>query len=277
MGRTLHFSIQNPEELTEEHKEICHDVSINVNSGPFENVWTCENFFLDPFDFDPRWENTFFTNMSRPEIWKYLDKEYEALINKGNSRLNAVKNMVERGLVVWSDSVRGSFCKVGGNEFNAWLVMCALLEISNSTPAVIELSDEGEFLYADIILKNGKAKINKKAWKRDLEYWKKEGVIDDNTRGIADKIKFVEKLLKKYPSWTGVENLCRDVEPSDFTDHPQYGVSQIMAGFNGEYYGLTKEDAEKRSYEISAHIMKMLEKAGIPKKDIKIAPNLKDL
>ena len=40
MGRTLHYSVTNAVDITENEKDIIFDVSLDLNSGEYENVWT---------------------------------------------------------------------------------------------------------------------------------------------------------------------------------------------------------------------------------------------
>ena len=47
MGRTLHWTILNTKDITEDEKERMFEISVGFNSCKFEDVWTCENFFMD--------------------------------------------------------------------------------------------------------------------------------------------------------------------------------------------------------------------------------------
>lgn len=156
----------------------------------------------------------------------------------GFSPLAIRRQLIEEGVAErFSQEIRG-FTKVGGNEWNALLVYAALLEISIKTPAMIKLSDEGEFLLSDVLIKNGKVRPDRGSIEAQLAYWEKQGSLETNKHGSADKAKLFRKLLKHKNRWLQPERLCRQVKPEDFSGHPEYNAGEIMAGFRGEYWGL---------------------------------------
>lgn len=118
MGRTLHYRVLNQDRLSDDHLNTMIAVSERYNTGKFQHVWTCENFFLDPCAAYPDWD--------KGQTWKFFQKRYEELITEGVSSLAARRQMVTEGVAkCFSAEMRG-FTKVGGNEFNALLVYSAL-------------------------------------------------------------------------------------------------------------------------------------------------------
>jgi len=56
MGRTLHFEVTNPKEVNNQDRFKMLQISEYYNSEKFKDVWTCENFYFDPWDYYPNWE-----------------------------------------------------------------------------------------------------------------------------------------------------------------------------------------------------------------------------
>lgn len=276
MGRSLHFEILNTEEISDEEKRVIYSISLKYNSGKYENVWTCESFMLDPWAFHPNWKK-----VGDVGGWEPINERYAELEDAGLYRREIIEKMVDEELVlykrdtIYKDKIAG-FCKVGGNEYNSFLIYQALIEISRKTKAEIALQDDGEFLLADVIIKNGLVKIDIDRVKRRWQYWEKKGWLKEEggDTGLTAKRQFQESLMEKYPEWTEPEHLCRTVKAEDFVKHPEYGAGQVMAGFHGEYYGLTDKDAEKESYEMCSLVKGMADNAGMT---IDVAPKLRGL
>ena len=220
MGRTLHYKILNPNDLTDKEKKAIHSITQKSNTGKFENTWTCESFWLDPL--------------------------------KSNT----------------------GFTKVGGNEFNALLVYTALIEISRLTNAELTLYDEGQFLYADVIIKNGLARIDIDKLKETWKLQKKKGNVKkrEEDKELIDKETLQSKLIEIYPAYTSPFNLCRHVKEEDFKNYEEYNIKQLSAGFYGEYYGLNDKDPEKESYKACDEVKRMFMKG---KAKIEITPKIK--
>ena len=263
MGRTLGFTVINGKDMTDAEKEIMLAVSNKYNSGEFENVWTCENFYLNPWDFYPNWQtfDRLKTVIDVKEPWDFIEQKREECRAGGKSVRETYEWLHKAGLILFhndkDEDTFGGFCKTGSNEYNSMLVFVALLEISVLTKAEIYLSDEGDFLLGEIIIKDGKVKFDKKAIKENWAYWKKSGYLDkeseDHTAKYCSKKYDDQKtILALYPGWTEPQNVCRTVDPEDFKDHPDYGAAQIMAGFQGEYWGLDTEDSEAMSLRMCA-------------------------
>ena len=258
MGRTLHYRVVNPDKLNDGHLNAMLAVSDKYNTGPFANVWTCENFFFDPL--------SCFPDRSRGHDWKSLENRSEELARSGLSRLAVRRRLIAEGVGKRFSSELQGFTKVGGNEWNAALVYAALLEISRLTPAVIKLSDEGEFLLCNLLIKKGKARPDGAEMAERIAYWEKEGYLKENRYGCADKARLFRKLLKQEKKWQAPEKFCRQVNPEDFAAHPEYNAGEIMAGFHGEYYGMT----DKNPFDESMHAVAEIFRIFGGEKDIKI-------
>src|SRR5512132_476764 len=218
MGRTLHYQVLNPDQLTDAHLETLLAVSESFNTGKFANVWTCENFYLDPLASYPNWK--------AGHDWKSYEQRSAELEAQGFSPLAIRRELVAEGVAkCHSDELRG-FTKVGGNEFNALLVYSALLRITELTPAKITLHDEGEFLLASLILQRGKAKLDVKEMETAWRYWEKQGFLAEDQYGCRTKLAAQQALFAKYGTkLQAPETFCRP----DFQEHPEYNAGEIMA------------------------------------------------
>jgi len=163
MGRTIHYTIKSDTIFTKKNLETLRETSLRYNSGNYENVWTCENFFCDPFEYYPNWDNPIIKHISNnnKNVWDFISKKLETLY-KEHSHLDALKILSKKGLINGNFSTRrkeiGGFTKTQGNEFNSLLVYLALIEISLAIPkSTITIHDEGEFLLCNVTLRNGKA------------------------------------------------------------------------------------------------------------------------
>ena len=259
MGRTLHFEVLNSKGITDEEKGIMLGISNKYNEGQFEGVWTCESFYLNPWDYYPNWK-TFevIKTVMDVEPWEMIDQTYHKYRESGMTIRESYERLEKKDKLILfhsapDDNICG-FCKTGSNEYNSLLVYLALLEISVETSAEISLSDEGEFLLGDVIIKNGKVKFDVKSIKRDWEYWEEQNFIEEDLHGCGTKMRNQKAMLKLYPGWIEPHLAVRPVDPEDFKEHPEYGAAQIMGGFEGEYWGLNQNDPEKESYNMVALI-----------------------
>jgi hypothetical protein len=249
MGRTLHYRVLNQDRLTDEHLAAMLAVSEQFNSGPFANIWTCENFFLDPLASYP--------NRQREENWESYERRFAELEAAGLPPLAVRRQLLQEGVALRHSEELCGFTKVGGNEWNAALVYAALIEISKRTPALIKLSDEGEFLRCDVLIRRGKARPGRARMEEAIACWEKQGFLKDNQYGCADKAQLFRKLLEQEKRWQRPEKFCRTVRREDFAGHPEYNAGEIMAGFHGEYYGLTGKNPFDESMHALADIFRL--------------------
>lgn len=101
-----------------------------------------------------------------------------------------------------------------------------------------------------------------------MQGWLDKNHKDFNSYGVYTKQQNQIRLIAKYNNFSNPFVYCRVVNPKDFEIHPEYSASQIMAGFDGEYYGLTDKDPESESYKILASFTKLIDNLGY--KDVKI-------
>jgi len=174
MGRTLHYRIEKLKgKFTAREQQVFDNVSRAYNSGMFEGVWSCENFWISCSDYSPAWAKW---GAGKAESNKQIDTRYNTLAKQNLSHTKIVAQLVKEKLVVYNDENRLScirgFTKVQGNELNATLVYTALLEISKRCPAVrIHLEDEGELLFAPVYIQNNKVLPDLACLKQDIERW----------------------------------------------------------------------------------------------------------
>lgn len=160
MGRVLSYSItKTMGGFTQEEKQTMIDVSDKFNSGKYENVWSCENFYLNPYDYYPNWDK--FNGCT--DGWDAVNKRYEELSKSGLTQIQVCEKLNKEGYILFhhhpnSNKIQG-FTKVQGNEFNALLIYLALIELSTLIKdSEIRLKDEGKFLYCPVLIKDGRVK-----------------------------------------------------------------------------------------------------------------------
>lgn len=270
MGRTIHFRVTNMDinSISDNDIEAFWMVSDSLNEGTFREIWTCESFYFDPLAYYPNWA------IEEISLDLVHNREQE-LTEAGYSRLNARRKMFAEGCILFhvqNDGIIRGFTKVGGNELNAALVFYGLVMLSANTGAEIAVNDEGEFLLAPLLIRGGQVKVDEAEARQSWAYWEDKGFFEDNAFRTADKKREQEDLIVTHPDFTDPAFFCRVINPKDFLQHPEYGATQIMAGFNGEYWGLNTEDPIKQSLEICSRIQKAAAEAGY---EIEVAPTLK--
>ncbi|MFA5032868.1 MAG: hypothetical protein WC614_07605 [bacterium] len=278
MGRTLHWDIRpKGKQLFDiQDLKIMYEIDKTADKAC---EWTCESFDLSVGIY-PNWETK--------SSWDKVNARYDELQKKGMHPVDINFQLVKEKLVSlhnpeWQQELSG-FCKVGGNELNAAIITGALAEVSKKVSCSIDLKDEGEYLICPIIMEQGHAMPNQDKIIKDIGWWltrKWDAAYNTDTELLAkveSSAKEYYEISQKYKSkyypprclWS-VSEFCRTIKPEDFQNHPEYGASQIMAGFDGEYYGLSKKDPESESYKACANIQKMIEKIfGAKVKDMKM-------
>lgn len=160
MGRTLHFEIKKDKNFTKKEIEAIQEVSEYYNSGPFENIWSCENFYADPLRIMPNPQLKL--NNAIPDVFQLVEDWFNYLIQtEGYSPIKAKKRLINEGLAIeWNENFEkecNGFVKTQGNELNSLLVLQALIDISKRVEkAEIYLRDEGEFLLCPLYIQKGK-------------------------------------------------------------------------------------------------------------------------
>jgi hypothetical protein len=253
MGRTLHYQVLNPEDLTDADLDALIAVSVAFNSGAFADAWTCENFFLEPMPVVP----------AKGGSWEQLQTRWDALQAEGLDGMALRRRLVAEGTgrqpgwlgkVTWHSSewVRG-FTKVGGNEWNAALVYAALLEISRRTPAVIRLTDEGEFLLYPVLIKGGKARPDREAGLRQAQ----------PASGSAGLKALKEPLSEQGICWQEPHLFCRPVDIRDFAGRGAYRPDECLEGFQGEYWQAADGQAAAGEQQALRQLIALLGGKGV--------------
>jgi len=161
MGRTLHFTVTPDKPFTDSQINKMYEITLHYNSGKFKDVWSCENFWLDPYSYYPKWDNPLI-NKYRDKAWEIVGKRYSEIFAKNRDHAKTCRELKKAGYISFrNDNPKKqarAFCKVQGNEYNSLLVILALIDISKAIPkADITVSDEGRFLLCNLIIRNGKA------------------------------------------------------------------------------------------------------------------------
>src|SRR4030067_1951908 len=175
MGRTLNYNIKKISgRFSRKDHETMLSVSNFFNSGKFENIWTCENFYVNPYDYYPNWNK--FKDNNVKDGWEVVNKRYDELEQVHTPQIDLFKQLHKEKLILWMSDPNSNeihrFTKTQGNELNSLLVYTALIEISKRVKdCEIKLGDEGRFLYCDVIIKDGKAKVNLSELKDDIQRW----------------------------------------------------------------------------------------------------------
>lgn len=220
MGRTLHYKITklDGKPFTMDEHRTLYDLSKRYNSGHFEHIWSCENFFPSPFgSYCPNWQHPDLKYISPEAAYKVLEIEMERA--KGRDKIEKVltlakKKMIQLFYEMDSDTI-GGFTKTQGNELNSLLVLMGLVEVSELLPVRITLSDEGRLLYCPLMIQKGRAipMIDKL-----IEHFEwlaaRHALSVMHRRGLSKKLKFdgMDSVLKNALKLDNPYNPKRDAE-----------------------------------------------------------------
>ena len=263
MGRTLHWSIEPREKLLFDEDDLnsFYRIEQKVQNSC---EWTCDSFTLMP---------RVFPNWGKGKTWEFVETRSEKLLKQGLHPAVVNLEIVREGTALshtpdWRREM-SDFCKVAGNELNAKMVVLGLAIASVAVKCRIRVSDEGEFLICPIVIESGKARPDTERIDSDIAFWmtrRWDIAYKDCDIDWEKLAKNYYDISKKFSSGYFppkceylIKEFCREVKPEDFKDHPEFGAAQIMAGFDGEYYGLAgNKDSEAESYRRTALIQKML-------------------
>jgi hypothetical protein len=275
MGRTLHYTIKPQNgQFTKKELEKLYDVGQVYQQ---RCKWTCESLDIQPYNIYPNWENN--NNEGCKAGWDKLNSRWETLAKIGTHPNAIAQQLVKDGIAYFHEGhdkpqygFRG-FTKTGGNELNSLQVVLALLAASRIVKnAIISLHDEGKLLRCALLLKNGKAQPDIDNIEQQLSWLLGAPLFEKGYGDYQQKFTNEAKKLWDYAhphkegwqpiggEWQDVAIFLRPIKAEDFEDFPEYNAGQIMAGFDGEYFGLSTEDPESASYRMIAMIQKMLPK-----------------
>ena len=247
MGRVLSYKIKKESNFNKEELIKIHNVCLFYNSDllleeinktfntKLEELWSCENFWIGIGDFCPNWDNpTIKSAGGSSEAWEMVGKRREEL-SKTLSYYDVLATLERAGLIkegIPKTKELHGFTKTQGNEFNSMLVLKALIEISKKLPkALIEISDEGEYLLCPLKIKNGKALPD----------------IGD----LVDSMKYYALKMLFSEGFAG--NILKEITPTDFSDQFRSDI-----GIKNGYGDMTKyvNDKLRNLKEIEAVLMK---------------------
>lgn len=218
MGRVLSWDIIPDKPFTDSQINKLQEIGKKYNSGKFEKVWSCENFWCDVYDFYPNWDDPKGVfNKGKDNQWDIINFMYDKLLKLNRNHAKTCRELRKEGYILFHNSNPKSeahgFCKVQGNEFNSLLIYRALIEISKAIPnATINVRDEGEFLLCEVKLQNGKALPDLEKVREGI-HWR-----------AAITLLGREDVLKKLENLKGIDEKMLD----DFGFDRGYGDSQLQ-------------------------------------------------
>ena len=316
MGRTLHYKIEtvNGKKFTRKECETIINLSYKYNQN--EKLWSCENLWIDPYDYIPAWNNR--GDGGKADSWEQINARYKELEKQKLHYIDIVKQLVKEKLVYFAKELSnsfGGFVKVQGNELNSLMVFTGLVELSTLLSNIkIHLSDEGEFLYCPLYIRKGKVIPDVEDVVENIERWTRIHFLNSNVKlareirenfpknldkHMTDKIfdsvykyhaeKYLKQEMERYANvvrligecWTEDAMICnhnllnspvehwfdpelwhRVVNPEMFENYTS-SPATMMDGFDGEAFGLSDENVEKKSYEQIAKIQKLIAGTGL--------------
>jgi len=261
MGRTLHYEVKPINgKFSKKELEKLYDTGRIFTE---RCKWTCETFCINPYATYPDWNSN--------STWKKYEKRYNELAEQELHHNEINKQLVKEKIASLhrKNPQTGfyGFTKTGGNEANSLQVIMGLLAASRVVKkARIFLHDEGELIIGSyIIIEQGSAQFNTEKQKQQIGYLLGKVLFDKGYANHKDsfikKAKELYDLVEKYSlddEFYPITDFLRPVNPKDFEDSPEYGAAQIMAGFEGEYFGLNSTDSEAESYRMIALFQKMI-------------------
>lgn len=149
MARRIHYFVRDDgvNIITDEEWENIQRLQRWYNS---EFIWSAGRLALKMYSIFPNWEN--YTS-NKNDIFKIISKELKKLTELKLPENKIIEQLQQEGLIIAKrggykdDCIVSGFTKVGGNEFNAYLVCEFLLKVSTiAKKCCIEVHDEGHFI-----------------------------------------------------------------------------------------------------------------------------------
>jgi hypothetical protein len=159
------------------------------------------------------------SDLSIEEGWAIIEKRLKEYVQTGMAKINARKQAEEVGLIWFThngtDRMR-SFTKTSGNELNAQVVICFVIECSKILAGVqLHLNDEGDALYCPVLIKDGLAKPDRKKIKNDISLWNEPDryeAVHGKYEDVTKKEPFYNELLKRWFSFGDPNQFIRLVK-----------------------------------------------------------------
>jgi len=250
MGRTLHYKALHHFKPIENQEQQIINLSREYNNK-FE--WTCENIFLSTYHWFPNWN----ISSKNENSWDRINADYEKLLQKGMTDRQVVRQLGQKGLIeIHEKDELSGFTKTSGNELNAHTVIMFVIEVSILCPdAVFSLCDEGDALYNDILVQDGKAKPCIESIQSTLKYWDKNWDSLKTYHNCANKRKYLEKILtqkhkfgniRKYIRPLNIDGYCakRETFKTKELDSTDLNVNNFMQFIQGFHKKEREESAQ---------------------------------
>lgn len=277
MGRTLHYEFI-PKSGQFSHTEL--EKLYNVGAIYYERCnWTCEAISIRPYDVYPSWENN--------STWDKLSNRWHELELQDKHPNQIAQILVKEKIANFQQNKPpkpcfGCFTKTGGNELNSLQVVMCLLAASRIVKnSLIKVHDEGELLKCGLIISEGKSRPDIDEISSSIAHCLGSVLFNPEYESCKDSL--IEHARQRYEikeqfyqldlseKFEDISLFVRPINPDDFADYPEYNAAQIMAGFNGEYFGLSNTDPETKSYRMIASFQKLLPSDV----EIKVCPKIK--
>ncbi len=242
MARRIKYWIEDDKKnfLTDDEWEEIMKLQRWYNS---EFVWTAGKINFKRFAVFPNWENIelmIWAGEKEP-VKNIISKKFNLLLSSGMSEVEALEELEKDGLILIKrggyidNSIASGITRIGGNEFNAYLLCEFLLKASViASGAEITVYDEGEFIKSGFVkMKAGEVyvykteRVSEEKWGEMRRYKKAFSIVDPSKYANYPSLKNVipnynflnkkDKLIILHDwNWLGYGNPY-DFEGDDFT------------------------------------------------------------
>lgn len=210
-----------------------------------EFVWTAGKINFKRFAIFPNWENVELMIWAgeKDPVKNIIEKRFEMLLSSGMNEVEALEKLEKEGLIFLKrggyidNSIASGITRIGGNEFNAYLLCEFLLKVSFiATGVEISVYDEGEFIKSGFVkMKMGEVyvqktdRVSEEKWGEMRRYKKVFSIVDPakytNYPRLKNVIPNYNSLNKKDKlailqdwNWLGYGDPY-DFEGDDFTGY----------------------------------------------------------
>jgi hypothetical protein len=95
MGRTISYTITKSKgNFNRKELVAMYNVSLKYNSGNYGKLWSCENFFLNPYDFYPNWSGKYKQANPKP-AWDEIHQRLTELNESGMHYFDSVLTLLK--------------------------------------------------------------------------------------------------------------------------------------------------------------------------------------
>jgi hypothetical protein len=273
MGRIIHttFTKDNLGRFDSADMKVFSDITDKYNAGDLEHIWTCENFWIRPFD-------------------GLNENSFTSFIKVQGNELNSLL-IFEACLEI---SKRVKDCTIKMYDEGEFLLCPIKMKMGKVLPVLSDMLDDLR-RYSWRMLSSSKYRRNVldrfdykaedfgQAFQMDIgldnSYGDQVPLINEKLRNL----KLIETAISKewklkppayfgnissldYRLWFSPYAFTRQVDVEKFKDY-EGGLKNLLDGFDGEGFGLTDVDPEKKSYEAIAELQSFLKRLGFTEKN----------